>query len=92
MKTQKAAKRKVTFSVVAPDAKVVSLAGNFTNWDQAPVELKKEKTGRWSKTVALEPGQYEYRLLVDGQWQDDPQCDLHVPNPFGTHNCVRMVA
>jgi 1,4-alpha-glucan branching enzyme len=85
-------KKKVTFSIVAPDAKIVSLAGSFTNWDEAPVELKKEKNGVWKKTLTLEPGTYEYRILVDGQWQDDPQCDQRVPNPFGTQNCLRMIA
>lgn len=85
-------KRTVTFSIVAPAAHAVSLAGTFTNWDRAPIQLEKEKDGIWKKTLALPPGTYEYRLLVDGQWQDDPQCDRRVPNPFGTQNCLRMVA
>jgi 1,4-alpha-glucan branching enzyme len=92
MNKQTVGKKKVTFSFVAPDAKVVSLAGSFTNWNQAPIQLKQDKAGVWKKTLTLEPGQYEYRLLVDGQWQDDPQCDLHVPNQFGTQNCLRVVA
>ena len=85
-------KRKVTFACNAPEAQEVSLAGNFTNWDQAPVRLKKSKDGSWQTTLALAPGSYEYRLLVDGQWQDDPQCPTRVTNPFGTENCVRTVA
>ena len=71
---------------------MVSLAGNFTNWDQAPVSLRKSKDGLWQTTLSLAPGNYEYRLLVDGQWQDDPQCPARVANPFGTQNCVRTVA
>jgi hypothetical protein len=46
----------------------------------------------WSKTLSLDPGSYQYRLLVDGQWQDDPQCLQRVPNTYGTENCVRVVA
>jgi len=42
----------------------------------------------WKKTISLPPGRYEYRLLVDGQWQDDPQCPLRQPNQFGGENCV----
>lgn len=87
-----ASKRTVTFSIVAPAAHAVSLAGTFTNWDRAPIQLEKEKDGVWKKTLVLAPGAYEYRLLVDGQWQDDPQCDRRVPNPFGTQNCLRLVA
>ena len=92
MKKSTNSKKKVTFSIVAPDAKVVALAGSFTNWNQAPVELKREKNGVWKKTLTLDPGSYEYRLLVDGQWQDDPQCEQRVANPFGTQNCLRLVA
>jgi 1,4-alpha-glucan branching enzyme len=92
MNTPMTAKKKVTFSLVAPDAQAVSLAGCFTNWDQAPIALRKDKTGVWKKTVSLEAGEYEYRFLVDGQWQDDPQCDQRVPNQFGTQNCLRVVA
>jgi len=29
---------------------------------------------------------------VDGQWHDDPECALHVPNPFGGQDAVRQVA
>jgi 1,4-alpha-glucan branching enzyme len=92
MNKQTNSKKKVTFSIVAPDATVVTLAGSFTNCNQAPIELKKEKNGVWKKTLTLDPGSYEYRLLVDGQWQDDPQCEQRVPNPFGTQNCLRLVA
>jgi hypothetical protein len=67
------------------------LAGDFTGWEQAPVGLKKDKGGVWKKTLALPPGRYEYRLLVDGQWRDDPQCINRRPNQFGGQNCVCVV-
>ena len=88
---QKTAKRKVMFSYVAPAVQSVMLAGDFTGWQQAPVSLKKDKTGVWKKTLSLSPGKYEYRLLVDGQWQDDPQCANRQPNQFGGQNCVCIV-
>jgi 1,4-alpha-glucan branching enzyme len=91
MATQKSAKKKVTFSYVAPDAQSVLVAGDFTGWQQAPVSLKKDKSGVWKKTVSLPPGKYEYRLLVDGQWRDDPQCPNRQPNQFGGQNCVCVV-
>lgn len=81
-----------TFAIEAPAAQSVLLAGNFSNWDQSPVSLKKMKDGKWEATLALEPGTYEYRFLVDGEWLDDPKCDQHAPNPFGSANCVRVVA
>ena len=84
--------RNVTFACLAPEAQQVAVAGCFTNWEQAPINLKKGKGGLWETSVALPPGTYQYRLLVDGQWCDDPQCPARVTNPFGTENCVRTVA
>jgi len=74
MDKQKTPKQKVTFTYAAPEAESVLLAGDFTGWQQAPLSLKKDKTGTWKKTVSLAPGSYQYRLLVDGEWQDDPLC------------------
>ena len=87
----KSLKQKVTFSVQVSDAQTVQLAGDFTGWQESPVALRKAKDGRWQKTVSLSPGNYEYRLLVDGQWQDDPHCPARRPNPFGSQNCVLQV-
>jgi 1,4-alpha-glucan branching enzyme len=91
MATQKTPKQKVTFSYTAPQAQSVLLAGDFTGWQQAPLSLKRDKSGVWKKTVSLEPGRYEYRLLVDGEWLDDPQCSIRQPNQFGGENCVCVV-
>jgi 1,4-alpha-glucan branching enzyme len=84
-------KQKVTFSYIAPDAKSVQVAGDFTAWQQAPIALKKSKNGLWKKTVSLAPGRYAYRMLVDGQWCDDPECKNRQPNEFGGENCVCQV-
>ena len=84
-------KQKVTFSCLAPDAQTVQVAGDFTGWQQAPVNLKKFKGGLWKKTISLAPGRYAYRLLVDGQWRDDPECRTRQPNEFGGENCVCIV-
>lgn len=91
MAKQLSMKQKVTFSYTAPEARTVLVAGDFTGWQQAPVSLKKDKSGVWKKTVSLPPGQYEYRLVVDGQWLDDPKCPTRRPNQFGGQNCVCVV-
>jgi len=85
-------KQKVSFVYTAPEAKSVLLAGDFTGWQQAPVPMKKDKAGVWKKTLSLPPGRYEYRLIVDGEWKDDPQCSNRQPNQFGGENCVCVVA
>lgn len=84
-------KRKVTFSLAAPEAGIVELLGDFTGWEQSPVPLRKTKNGAWSRQVSLSPGRYEYRFRVDGRWQDDPACTERAANCFGSENCVRVV-
>ena len=54
--------------------------------------MKRLKDGMWKATLSLDPGTYEYRFLVDGQWQIDPECMHRKPNPFDGENCLRMVA
>ena len=83
--------KKVPFEFAAPDAREVYLAGDFNNWDTSASLMKKDKKGVWKATVSLKPGRYEYRFLVDGNWENDPSCAGCVPNEFGSKNCVRIV-
>lgn len=81
-----------TFSFAAPTAMSVQLASDFTHWQQQPINLRKGADGIWRVSIELPPGDHHYRFLVDGQWHDDPECALHVPNPFGGQDAVRKVA
>ena len=80
------------FSFRAPDAMSVQLVGDFTNWQEHPVNLQKSAGGVWQAIVNLPPGTHHYRFLVDGEWRDDPECALRAPNPFGSHDMMRQVA
>ncbi|HKI69250.1 MAG TPA: isoamylase early set domain-containing protein [Verrucomicrobiae bacterium] len=80
-----------TFSYAAPTAMSVQLVGDFTHWQQKPVNLQKGRDGIWRVSIELLSGTHHYRFLVDGQWCDDPECALRVPNPFGGHDAVREV-
>ena len=84
--------RKKTFSLAAPVATKVQLVGDFTDWCEHPIDMKKTPNGVWRAPVELQPGMHQYRFLVDGQWQDDPDCLMHAPNPFGSQNAVCQVA
>ena len=84
----------VEFSCHAPHAKAVFVAGTFNDWktDAAPLH-NQQPNGKWTGTLPLPAGRYEYKFVVDGQWccepgtadepRDDPKC---CPNPFGTMN------
>jgi 1,4-alpha-glucan branching enzyme len=88
----KSKQEKITFEFSAPEAKVVSLVGNFNQWNTQASPMKKDKKGIWKATLSLEPGRYEYRFIADGRWENDPSCSCCVANEFGGQNCVRVVA
>jgi 1,4-alpha-glucan branching enzyme len=80
------------FMFRAPEAISVQLVGDFTHWQEKPISLKKEDGGVWRASVQLSPGEHHYRFLVDGEWRDDPECRMRVPNPFGGQDMMRKVA
>ena len=80
-----------SFAIRAPAAMSVQLVGDFTQWQERPVTLQKEAGGVWRAQVELPAGTHHYRFIVDGQWQDDPDCTVRVPNPYGGQNMVRKV-
>ncbi len=83
--------KRQTFCMTAPGAMSVQLVGDFTRWQEVPIAMKKGRASVWKVSVELPPGTHHYRFLVDGQWRDDPECTLRVPNPFGGSNDVRQV-
>ncbi len=84
-------KERVVFILEAPEAQRVHVTGTFCDWQTNFCALKRGREGIWRASLALPPGRYEYRFLVDGEWRDDPTCTERVPNPFGTENCVLHV-
>ncbi len=79
----------VVFVTLYPRAASVQVAGDFNNWqpEQTPM-LKVGDSGVWQTEINLSPGRYRYRLVVDGQWQQDPYNELTELNPFGGFNSV----
>jgi len=85
---KKSSKKEVEFGFYAPKAKSVALGGDFNNWNPKTTIAKPSKDGNWKVKLNLAPGKYQYKFLVDGQWQNDQKCSGCVPNSFGTLNCV----
>ena len=88
---KKAQKKRITFKLEASEAKEAILVADFNNWDVKKHRMKKDNKGRWTKIVTLAPGRYEYKFLVDRQWQNDPGNDQMVHNSFGTVNNILNV-
>jgi len=79
----------VVFVTLYPRAYSVQIAGDFNNWQpQQHVMEKVGDSGVWQTKMKLNPGRYRYRLVVDGQWQQDPYNELTELNPFGGFNSV----
>ena len=83
--------KRVRFSVRLPNADEVVITGDFTGWDPEGIPLHHDGHDEWYGYLELRPGDYQYRLRVDGEWRDDPMAGARVPNPFGTQNCVLTV-
>jgi 1,4-alpha-glucan branching enzyme len=87
----KPAKKKTTFKLRAPEAMQVFVAGCFNDWDPTADALMPGGEGTWTCTLMLEPGEHEYRFVVDGVWWDDPIAAERRANDFGCENCVIIV-
>jgi chromosome partitioning protein len=79
----------VVFVTLYPRAESVQIAGDFNSWqpEQAPMQ-KVDSSGVWKTKLSLPVGKYYYRLVVDGQWQQDPYNEMTELNPFGEFNSV----
>jgi len=77
--------------VYSPDGPVkqVCLAGSFNNWQ--PASMKKQKNGVYALELKMPKGQHEYKFVVDGDWQSDPENADTVQNALGTVNSVVIV-
>ena len=85
----KPSRRRTLFSLDAPAAAQVNLAGDFNDWDEQRHPMRQKEDGRWEKIVMLSPGTYEYKFLVDGKWETDgAQSEALATNCFGTCNHV----
>ena len=82
----------VRFEFTHPTASTVCVAGTFNDWHAEAKPLHPVGHGRWLKETVLPPGNYEYCLVVDGEWMPDPLARETVPNPFGGWNSVLTVA
>ena len=83
--------RRVPIIVKETIAEEVRVTGDFSDWVKDGVRLSHDGNGEWRTVLPLEPGEYQYRLLVDGEWKDHTEATERVANPFGSENCVLRV-
>ena len=83
----------VTFSlpkVAAPDARKVTLVGDFNNWSKNKTPMKKLKSGDFRLKVKLaRKKHYKFRYLIDSKrWENDWHADNYVQNVYGAEDSV----
>jgi chromosome partitioning protein len=78
----------VVFSVKAPQAKEVYLAGEFNDWKLDETSKMTQDNGSWTKRLSLNEGKYHYRFVIDGNWVEDSLNPLKETNSFGTMNSL----
>jgi len=81
----------VVFSVFAPEAKEVYVAGDFNGWKIDDDSRLINHSGTWSRKVNLDPGRYHYRFVIDGKWMEDFSNPKREVNPFGQLNSLLEV-
>ncbi len=75
----------VRFTLEAPLASRVSLAGDWNGWRPGELNLKAGQHGVWEIIVPLRAGEiYTYDFLIDGQrWVPDPHSESQIDDGFG---------
>jgi chromosome partitioning protein len=82
----------VVFVTLYPRAETVAIAGDFNDWQPAITPMQRVgETGVWQTKMKLPHGTYRYRLVVDGQWQQDPYNERSELNPYGEYNSILEV-
>lgn len=75
----------------AGEAKSVTLAGEFNQWNTTSHPLRKNQFGIWEITVPLPPGRHPYKFVVDGNWVTDPVNPEKTDDGHGGFNSVKIV-
>jgi chromosome partitioning protein len=85
-------KRKVVLDFSQQLGNEIKIAGEFNDWvPDDGIETIYEQDGI-KKVFYVSPGDYEYRLVVDGRWKNDPTNPNKVLNTHGVHNSMLHVA
>jgi len=80
--------REVVFSVFAPEAKEVYVAGDFNGWKLDADSRMINNNGNWTRRMNLDSGRYHYRFIIDGKWIEDFNNPKREMNPFGELNSL----
>lgn len=89
---QKGGQRKVVFSLPHDDSiQSACVVGDFNDWDGGRHPMKRRGSGPWRTSLVLDPGEHQFRYLVNGdEWRNDEDAD-RCGNPYGGENSLAKV-
>ena len=84
------AKRAITMSIPGFDGEEVKVKGEFNAWNTEATSFL-WKVAAWETSLVLAPGEYAYKLVVNGEEVMDPSNQHVASNGFGGFNNILIV-
>jgi len=63
----------------------VQIAGDFNSWNPQGYSLSWQNDA-WELELEIDPGNYSYQLITDGNWVNDPNNPHTIDNGYGGYN------
>lgn len=82
----------ITFALNRPNARRVSLVGDFNAWSPTAVPMTRANDGTWTTSTTLAPGRHAYAFVVDDTlWVSDPRAPLVRDTDYGRDHSIIVV-
>lgn len=81
----------VVFSFYRPQAEQVHIAGDFNDWREGDLPMRRTEDGYWMARMRLPAGEFRFRYHADGQWFTDYAAFGVEPGRFGLDSILRVV-
>jgi len=82
----------IILAFVDTGIKSLEIAGEFNNWIPDHNIVTQREDGIIKKTLQVQPGNYQYRLIINGKWQKDPTNLNQTLNDYGEINSLLQVS
>jgi hypothetical protein len=70
-------------------ADCIYLVGDFNDWRENDICLRQNRDGVWQAILDLPEGEtFEFRYIIDGQWNTDFQADSVWDNIYASQNSI----
>lgn len=78
-----------TFNPKGKTYNSVQIAGQMNDWNPSEnADLFLNRSGIYQINLQLNPGTYLYQLILDGNWEPDPNNPSKIENGYGSYNSI----